>query len=140
MEVLSGYIDGTAVRQVPAMGKVHAQNGIARFQQREIHRHIGLRAGMRLYIGMLRVKQRFGTFARQILHDVHALASAVIPLARIPFRVLVGQVRSHGLQDGFRHKILRCDELNMRLLALQFRVHGLRHGRIRTAYGVPLHH
>ena len=44
---------------MPAVGEVEPHNFVARFQCRKINRHIGLRAGMRLDVGMLTAKQFF---------------------------------------------------------------------------------
>ena len=36
---------------------------------------------MRLYIGVITAKQLFRTLDRQVLHDIHTLAAAVIALS-----------------------------------------------------------
>ena len=65
--------------QMAAMGKAHAHNGIPGIQHGEIYRRIGLGAGMRLHIGMLRAKQLFRTLTRQLLNFIHDKAAAIIP-------------------------------------------------------------
>ena len=39
-----GKIDLAAVSKVTPLGEVHAQDGVARFQHRQVGRHIGLRS------------------------------------------------------------------------------------------------
>lgn len=57
--VFAGEIDAGAVRQMAAAGKIHAHERIARLQERGIDLQIGLRAGVRLYIGIGRAEQLF---------------------------------------------------------------------------------
>ena len=65
--VLAGEIDAGAVRQMAAAGKIHAHERIARLQKRGVDRQIGLRAGVRLHIGIGRAEQLFGAFDRNRL-------------------------------------------------------------------------
>ena len=39
---LAREVEGVPVRQVSAVGEIHAQHGVARLQQREVDGHIGL--------------------------------------------------------------------------------------------------
>ena len=89
-----------AVREVPAVREVHPQHGVARLQQREIHRHVGLRARVRLHVGVLGAEQRLRAVDGQRFGDVDELAAAVVALARIAFGVLVRQHRAGGFEDG----------------------------------------
>ena len=57
---LAGEVEGMAVREMSAMREVHAEHRVARLQQREIHAHVGLRARMRLHVGVLRAEQHLG--------------------------------------------------------------------------------
>jgi hypothetical protein len=47
-----------AVGQVAAGGERHAEDGVAGLQQRQQHRLVGLRAGMRLHVGEGAAEQR----------------------------------------------------------------------------------
>ena len=47
-----------AVRQVAAVREVHAEHRVARLEQREVDRHVGLRARVRLHVGVLGAEQR----------------------------------------------------------------------------------
>ena len=46
-------VERVAVRQVAAVREVHAEDGVARLHDREIHGHVGLRARVRLHVGVL---------------------------------------------------------------------------------------
>ena len=62
---LAGEIQRMAVRQMPAVREVHAEDGVAGLEQRQIHAHVGLRAGVRLHVGVLGAEQRLGAADRQ---------------------------------------------------------------------------
>jgi hypothetical protein len=80
------------VRQVAAVRQVHRQDGVARLQLGEVHRHVRLRAGVRLHVGVLRPEQRAGAVDRELLGDVDMLAAAVVAPAGIALGVLVGEI------------------------------------------------
>ena len=85
------------------MAEVHAQNGVARFQQCEEDSGVCLRAGMRLHVGVIGTKERLGALDSECFHDVNMLATAVVALARITLGVLVGQataLRFHYARTG----------------------------------------
>ena len=46
-----------AVRQVAAVREVHAEDRVARLEQREVDRHVRLRARVRLHVGVLGAEQ-----------------------------------------------------------------------------------
>gem|GEM_PF-5871765 len=123
--VHAGHVDGAAVGQVAAVGKIHAHEGVAGLQYGKEHSHVGLCAGMRLYVGIITVKQLFGTLDRQGLHNVHALAAAVIALSGIPFSILVGQYAAHCQQDFLGNDVLGCDQLQIAALSGQLGLHRL---------------
>ena len=117
---LAGEVQRMPVRQVAAVREVHAEDGVARLQQREVHRHVRLRAGVRLHVGVLGAEQRLRAGDRQRLGDVDELAAAVVALARIPFGVLVRQHRAGGFEDGLADEVLGGDELEAAVLAVDF--------------------
>ena len=55
-------------------------------QQRKINGQVGLRAGVRLHVGVLGAEQLARAVAGNVLHHVHALASAVVAVAGIALR------------------------------------------------------
>ena len=87
---LAREIDGGAVRQVPAMRKVHRQNGVAGLKHRHINGHIRLRAGMRLHVDMVAPKNLLRAFYCKLFRDIDDLAAAVIARVGIALGVLVG--------------------------------------------------
>ena len=54
---LAGEIQRMAVREVAAVRQVHPEHRVARLQQREVDRHVRLRAGVRLHVGVLGAEQ-----------------------------------------------------------------------------------
>ena len=137
IEVKAGKIHRASVGQMAAVVQIHAHNRITRFQHGYKNRHIGLGAGVRLHIGIVTAKQLLSPFYGKSLHYVHALTSAVVPLSRIPFRVLVGQHRTHGHHNRLGNDILRRDQLQVPSLAGRLRLNGLAYFRIK--FGNKLH-
>jgi hypothetical protein len=74
-------IERVAVGQVAAVREVHAEHRVARLEQRQVDRHVGLRAGMRLDVGVVGAEERPGAADGGALGDVDELAAAVVPLA-----------------------------------------------------------
>jgi hypothetical protein len=123
-------IGRVSVGQVPARREIEAHKGVARLQQREEHRLVRLRAGMRLHIGERAIEQPAGAFDRQRLGDVDIFAAAVVAPARITFGIFVGQDGALRLQDRPRHNILGRDQLDLFLLAGQLMADGRENLRV----------
>ncbi len=100
----------------------HPHKGIAGLQEGVEDRHIGLRAGMGLYIRIGAAEQLFRAFPRKILDLIDALASAVIAVPRIAFRVLVGQHAAKRGHHGLAGPVLGCDQLQMGILPVDLRL------------------
>ncbi len=79
---LAGKIELVPVRQVAAVRQVHAQDRVAGLEHGGIGGLVGLRAGMRLHVGVFGAEKLLGAVARQVLDHVGELASAVVALAR----------------------------------------------------------
>ncbi len=92
---------------------------VAGLQQRVVGGRVGLRAGVRLDVGVLGPEQRLGAVDRQLLGDVDPLAAAVVAAAGIALGVLVGQHRALAFEHRARHEVLRGDHLERALLALE---------------------
>ena len=107
------------MREVAACGKRHAEDCVARLQQRQEHGLVGLRTGMRLHIDELRAKQLFRTLDGKCLNNIDMLAAAVIAAAGIAFGIFVGQNRALRLQNTGADDVLGCDHLDLVLLANQ---------------------
>ena len=71
-----------AVREVPALRQVHAEERVAGLQEGEEHRGVGRRAGVRLHVRVVGAEQLLRAVDRELLDLVHDLAAAVVPLAR----------------------------------------------------------
>ena len=106
------------------MGQVQSEDRVARMNHRHVGGSIGLRAGVRLHIGVLGAKELLGAVARQIFDDVGVFATAVIALARIALGIFVGEDRSGRLEHGLADEIFRGDHLQAFMLAANLMVDG----------------
>ena len=100
-----------------AMGERHSENRIAGLQEGHEDCHVRLSAGVRLDVGMICAEDLFQPLERERFGDVDPLTAAVIPLARIAFRVFVG----HHAGVGFAYRpagvVLRSDRARGSLFA-----------------------
>src|SRR5207245_131950 len=87
----------------PAGCGMWAEHSGAGLQQGEVDGHVGLRARVRLDVGVLGAEQLLGAGDREVLDDVHDLAAAVVASPRVSLGVLVGQHRSDRLEDRLGH-------------------------------------
>ena len=101
------------------MRQRQAHDRVAGLQQRVVDGGVGLRAGVRLDVGVLGAEQRLGAVDRELLGDVHPLAAAVVAAPGIALGVLVGQHRALALEHRAGHEVLRGDHLERALLALE---------------------
>ena len=120
VKISAGKVGRTSVCQMSSMGQVHAHHRIPRFQHGEEYRHIGLRSGMGLHIGVLTAEQFFRPVNGKLLHFVHTDAAAVKSLSRITFCIFIGKRASHGRHHRLAHPVLGSDQLDMGILALYF--------------------
>ena len=125
-----------AVRQMAAGGERHAEHRVAGLQQRQKHRLIGRRAGMRLHIGEAAPEQARRALDRQPLGDIDELAAAVIAPPGIALGILVRQDRALRFEHRPRHDVLAGDQLDLRLLAAQLAID--RRGDLRVGGGQGL--
>ena len=115
----AGDVDLHAVREVAAVGERQAHDRVAGLQQRVVDGGVRLRAGVRLDVRVLGAEQRLRAVDRELLGDVDPLAAAVVAAARIALGVLVGQHRALAFEHRARHEVLRGDQLERALLALE---------------------
>ena len=106
--------------------ETETHEGVAGLQQRKKDGLVRLRAGMRLNIGEIAMEKRLCAFDCQLFGDVHELASAIVPAARIAFCIFVGENRALGFQHGSGDDVLRRDQLDFVLLAAALVVDGAR--------------
>ena len=57
LEGLAGEVERVAVGEVAAVGEVHAEDDVARLAGREVDGHVGLRAGVRLDVGVVAAEE-----------------------------------------------------------------------------------
>ncbi len=111
-------VDGRAVGEVAAMVQRQTEDGVARIEQTQVDGHVGVGAGVRLDVGVLRPEELLGPLDGQRLGLVDELVAAVVALARVALRVLVGEDGAGGAQDGGRGEVLAGDELDGRVLPI----------------------
>jgi hypothetical protein len=136
---LAREVEPHPVRQVAAVGQVEAEDGVPRLQQGGHRRGVGLRARVRLHVGVLGTEEPGQPVDGQLLDDVDVLAAAVVAPARVALGVLVRQDRALGLHDGDRREVLAGDHLQRRLLPVQLGGDGPVHRRIGVSQG-PIEH
>ncbi len=107
------------------MGQVHAHDGVAVLEHGEVGGHVGLGAAHRLDIDMLRPgKELLASLLGQLLSPVHIGRAAVVSLARIAFRILVGHDAALGLHDRSTGEVLGGDQNDVIALPLQLILDG----------------
>ena len=120
IEPFTGQVRRGAVRQVTTCGKRHAEDRIARLQQRQEHGLVRLCAGMWLHIDESSAKQLFRTLDGKCLNNIDMLAAAIIAAAGIAFGIFIGQNRALRFENTGADDILGRDHLDLVLLADQF--------------------
>ena len=111
--------------EVATVREREAEDRVARLQQRVVDGRVGLRAGVRLHVGVLGAEQLLGAVDRELLAHVDVLAAAVVAPARVALGVLVREHRALRLEHGARNEVLRRDHLERVLLAREL---GVQHG------------
>ena len=104
-----------------AVRQTYAENRVAGLQCGKEHRLVRLRAGVRLHVHRIGMKELLRAVDRKPLGDVDEFASAVVTLSRISFGVLVGKLRALCLQHRCADVIFRRDKLDVFFLAPVFR-------------------
>ena len=129
---LPGEVDLQAVGQMAAVVEREPEHAVAGLQDGEVHRHVRLRARVRLHVGVLGAEQLGRAVARDLLDLVDDLAAAVVALARIPLGVLVRRHRADGLEHARPGEVLGGDQLDLAALALELAPEQLRRSRGRS--------
>ena len=118
VEIHARHVDRRAVRQVSAVRKIEPHEGVARFENGEEDRHVGLCARMGLHVGVFGSVETADALDGQRLDPIDDLAAAVVTGAGIAFGVFVGQHRPHCLHDLVADIVFRGDQLDAFRLAL----------------------
>ena len=119
-----------------AGGERHAEDGVARLEQRQEHRLVRRRPCMRLHIGKAAAEQPLGAVDREPLGGIDKLTAAVIAPPRIAFGIFVGQHRALRFEDRARDDIFARDQLDLGLLTLQFARDRRGHFRVGVRQGI----
>ena len=110
---------GMSVGEVAAVVQVHGEDGVARREERLVHRLVRLRPRVGLHVGMLGSEDLLASGPRQLLGLVHHLAAAVVARPGVPLGVFVGEEGRHRLAHRARCVVLGGDELEAVGLALE---------------------
>ena len=119
---LAGEVQLHAVGEVAAVGQGQAQDLVAGGDHGGERGGVGLRAGVRLDVGVFGAEQVLDPVDRQLLGDVDVFAAAVVAAARVALGVLVGQDGALGFHDGARGEVLGGDHFQGAALAAEFLV------------------
>jgi len=135
VEQLAGQVGRRTVGQVTAVTEVHAHDGIARLQDREIDGLIGLRTGMRLHVGVFGTEQALDAVDGDLLDLIDKFTAAIETLARITFGIFVGQLRALSFHHCRAGVIFRRDQFDMVILTMTLVFDVLPQFRIDNAQG-----
>lgn len=78
------------------MVEIHTHEFVAGVEHRHEHSHVGLRARMRLHIGIFSTEKLLEAVLSEGLGLVNHLASAVVAVAGVSLGILVCQAGAHG--------------------------------------------
>jgi hypothetical protein len=105
------------VRQVTPLGKIQSEDDVAGLELGEVDGHVGLRARVRLYVGVFGPEKLFGPVDGDRLDDIDVFTSTVVSFPRIAFRIFVGQNTPDGLHHWKTGVVLASDHLETLFLA-----------------------
>ncbi len=118
LEVLAGEVEPHAVREVPAVGEVQAQDRVAGLERGEEDGHVRLRPECGCTLACVGAEELLHAVDGERLGDVDELAAAVVALAGVALGVLVRQARPLRGHDGRAGVVLAGDHLEAELLPL----------------------
>lgn len=135
LEVLSGNVEGHAVREVTALGERKSHDRVAGFEKRKENGGVRLCTRMRLHVhGHLDAgglaKEPLGAFDCKAFHFVDIFATAIIALPGIAFGILVREHASLSLHDGGRSVVFARDHFNVIFLTAALPLDGSEHRRV----------
>ena len=108
---LAADVQRHPVCQVTTLGKIQSENDIAGLELGEVDGHIGLRARVRLYVGVFGPEKLFGPIDGDRLDDVDVFTSSVVTFPRIAFSIFIGQNTPDGLHHWKTGVVLASDHL-----------------------------
>ena len=86
----TGEIQLHSVGEVPSVCQAQSQDSVSGISKSHHYRCVSSRPRVRLNIDILSAVQLFGPVPGKVLSNVNHLAAAVVALARIALRILVG--------------------------------------------------
>src|SRR5205823_651890 len=98
-----------AMSEMSAESQAHAQELISWLEHCHVYRHVSLRARMWLHVGVVGPENLFGAGNGKALGYVHVFAPAVVTLAWVTLRVLIGKHRTLGFQHRAADVVFRGD-------------------------------
>ena len=105
------------VAQVAAGAQVHAEDRVARLEQREEDRLVRLRPGVRLEVRVAAAEQLARALDRERLDRVEVDRPRVIAASGVALHGREGEDRAQRLAGGAAHVVLRRDQLDLVALA-----------------------
>ena len=115
VEPLSRLVGRGTMGQVATGIEAHAEDRIARLQNRLEHTLVRLAAGIRLHIGEPAIEKLLGAVNCEVLCDVDKLAAAIVAAPRVAFGVFVGEDGPLRFKHGFGNNVFRNASLCCRL-------------------------
>jgi hypothetical protein len=122
------------VGKVTSVGEIHAQNRIPGLQKGEVGRHVCLGTGMRLDIGIRRMKKPIRALDSQFLCQVDALTPPVVTPVWIAFGIFVCQDTGLGGHNGTACNVLRGNQIQFVGLSLNLRLYDPSDFRVGLSY------
>src|SRR5580704_11145176 len=103
-----------------SMGEVEAEDGVSGLEDGHVGGGVGLRAGVRLHVGMFSPEDLLRSVASEVLDDVGEFASAVVAATGVALGVFVGEDRTGGFKNSLADEVFRGDYLQPLVLAEDF--------------------
>lgn len=119
VEVLARDVDGRAVREMSAVGEIHAHDRVARLARCKEHGEIGARARVGLHVAVFAAEQLFEPLPRKVFGDIHKLAAAVVAVRGVAFGIFIGEMGARRGEYRGGDEVLARNELYVVLLAVE---------------------
>ena len=97
--------------EVAPLGEALAHDFVLVGEVGEVDRLVCLASRVRLDVCVLRPKEFTHPVARQVLHDVVELATAVVAFAGVALGILIGHDGAHRLENRLADDVLGGDQL-----------------------------
>ena len=108
---------------MPAVRKIHAQDGVARLDDGKVDAHVGLASRVGLDVRVVGAEKGLRPVAGQVFGHVDELTAAVIASTRITLGVLVRENGASSLHHGAGAIVFAGDKLQIVALSRGFEPH-----------------